>query len=77
MENAVITKCDVIEALENNTFSHEDKVQLFALLFVDLEINTISGYADLTGKSYNGIKKFSRILKLNPFKFVIPSNKNR
>ena len=56
--------------LENH-LTKKDLVQILILLFDLLNIMTISKYAKKVGKTYRGVKNFSKdLIKINDFTFV-------
>ncbi len=60
--------------LENH-LTKSDLVQILILLFDLLNLMTISKYAQKVGKTYRGVKQFSKdIIKINDFTFVSDNN---
>ena len=56
--------------LENH-LTKNDLVQIIILLFDLLNIMTISSYAKKVGKTYRGVKNFSKdLIQVNDFTFV-------
>jgi len=59
------------EKVVNNKLSNIDMVQLIEQLGSYLNLKTIPKYAKDNNLSYNGVKKFRKIVKLFDIKFVI------
>lgn len=49
--------------INSDEFTIEQRVQLFELIALKIEIDTIQGTADKAGISYNGVKKSKRFKK--------------
>ncbi|MDX1350074.1 MAG: hypothetical protein R3279_07500 [Putridiphycobacter sp.] len=62
----------IINKLENDEFSHLQKIQLFALFFEYLNAGSITYVADRIGISYNAVKNNRQVLKLGGLKIAIP-----
>lgn len=74
---------DLAEKIEQNIYvgylenhlTKSDLVQILILLFDLLNLMTISNYAKKVGKTYRGVKKFSKdLIKVNQFTFVSDNN---
>lgn len=60
----------VIEKFENNELTNEDMVQLIECAGGYINLMPISEYAKRCNMSYNGVKKFRKIVTLFNVKFV-------
>lgn len=74
---------DLAEKIERNIYigylenhlTKKDLVQILILLFDLLNLMTISKYAKKVGKTYRGVKQFSKdIIQFNGFTFVSDNN---
>lgn len=61
----MITRNDILIAIETNNFSATDLVSIFTVLVSKLNINTFSGMAKQEGKTTDGIRKSNRYRKIN------------
>ena len=59
------------ELIETNQLNNEDLVQIIEHVGSYLNLETISEYAKKNNLSYNGVKKYRKIIKLFNVKFVI------
>lgn len=57
--------------VENDLLSNDDLVHIIEQSGVFLNIQTISDYAKENKMSYNGVKKFRKVVKIFNVKFVI------
>jgi hypothetical protein len=62
------------ETLHENKWSNEGMVQLIELVSSYLNVETIQGYADRVGKTYNGIKKSKHTIEILGNKYVIDND---
>lgn len=60
----------VSEKFENNELTNEDMVQLIECAGMYLNLQTIPDYSKRWNMSYNGVKKFRKIVTLFNVKFV-------
>ena len=60
--------------IENNELSNDEIVQIIELCGRYLNLQTISDYAKENKMSYNGVKKFRKIIELFNVKFVIDND---
>ena len=60
--------------VENDMLTDSDLVQIIEHAGKFLNLETISEYAKRTGKSYNGVKKFRKQIKIFNVNFVIDNN---
>lgn len=68
-EQKAIAKFD--ESIHNGKWSNDGLVQLVELIEMYLNPVTIQEFADKKGKSYNGIKKTIKTVKLFKYKYII------
>ena len=61
----------VSEKFENGELNNDSLVQLIERAGEYLNLQTIPNYAKEKGKTYNGVKKHRKIVKLFGVKFVI------
>lgn len=59
------------QAIQEGKWSNKGLVQLFELIGVYCNLETISDYSRRTGLSYNGVKKFRETKEIFNVKFVI------
>lgn len=59
------------ESIRENRWSNNGLVQLIELCGSYLNIMSIQDYADIKGKSYNGIKKTKKVTEILKHKFII------
>lgn len=59
------------QTIQDGKWSNEGLVQLFELIGLYCNLETISDYSKRTGVSYNGVKKCREIRKIFNVKFVI------
>lgn len=59
------------ESIQSGKWSNDALVQLIELAGDFLNIQTIPGYCDRTGMSYNGAKKFRTVKNIFGVKFII------
>lgn len=62
------------EKVVNNELSDENLVQLLEQIGLYLNLQTIPNYAKVNNISYNGVKKFRKIVKIFDIKFVIDND---
>lgn len=58
----------------NNKLSNTDLVQLIEQAGEYLNLKTLAEYAKYNGMSYNGVKKFRKVITLFGCKFVIDND---
>lgn len=61
----------VAEKFESNEINNESLVQLIELCGNYLNLQTIPHYAKSNSMSYNGVKKFRKVVEIFNVKFVI------
>lgn len=59
------------QSIQDGKWSNEGLVQLFELIGLYCNLETISDYSRRTGLSYNGVKKFRETKEIFNVKFVI------
>lgn len=65
----------VFSKYNENELTDEDLVQNIVLCFDLLNLKTVSQYAREKGKTYRGVKEFSKnIIKINNHDFVVDNN---
>jgi len=64
----------VAEKFETNELNNESLVQLVKLCGNYLNLQTIPEYAKAKNMSYNGVKKFRKVVEIFNVKFVIDNN---
>lgn len=74
IENTNKLKLFISEKFENNEINNDSLVQLIEHIGNYLNLKTIPNYAKENGKSYNGVKKFRKIVKLFGVKFVVDND---
>lgn len=62
---------NIYKGLENNTLSNNDLVQIIECTGNYLNLTTISNYASNNNISYNGSKKFRKVVKIFGVKFIV------
>jgi hypothetical protein len=62
------------ESMQDGKWSNEALVQLIELAGGFLNLKTIPDYAMASGLSYNGVKKFRKIITIFNQKFVIDND---
>lgn len=65
---------EFIEIIFNGELSNEEVVQFIELSMSYLNAKTITEYAKHNNLSYNGVKRFRKIIKIRNVKFVIDND---
>lgn len=74
-EKLINTICSHIQTrFESSDIDNNGLVQIIEHISGLLNLQTISSYANQSGMSYNGVKKFRNVIELSGVKFVIDND---